>query len=208
MSRGLQGGRRFARGTRSATLRPRLIRGARQRALLQGKSMRWAMALFALVALLAGCSHVYPSDPASGHDVVAEVNRAVKGRTVDVTLSSGAELWAKGVEVTPDSTRLTVVGRPSYVWSYQTDIGSRVRNDEIRSVSIRRRGRGLVEGAAIGLVAGAAVGALLGARDPWIADVADGALVLGRIGLGVGLVWGGLAGSKDVYDFTEARKTD
>ncbi|MCK4679977.1 hypothetical protein KAT82_02535, partial [bacterium] len=165
--------------------------------------MRKAIASVTLVAMLAGCSHVHPSDPTSSADVVNEVNRVVKSRTVDITLLDTKELWAENVRVTADSTWFDVVGRPSHSRPWQLDIGRGVPTSEIGAISIRRHGRGALEGAAVGFLIGAVPGMIVGTRDPYATPVIGG-VVFGVIGLAVGFVWGAIAGSKDVYDFTKA----
>jgi hypothetical protein len=165
--------------------------------------MRKAIASVTLAAMLAGCSHVHPSDPTSAGDAVDEVNRGVSGRTVDITLMDATELWAEGVRVTADSTWLTVVGQPSYARTWRGKAGRGLPTSEIRAISIRRHGRGAIEGAVYGFLWGFAAGATLGTRDPWV-PVAGGGAVIGGIGFVTGLLYGAIAGSKDVYDFTEA----
>ena len=135
--------------------------------------------------------------------MVARVNRVVTGRTVEMTLSDGTELWAEGVRVGADSTWFAVVGRPSHVRAWQVDVGRAMPNTAIREISIRRHVRGGLEGAALGFLSGFALGLLAGARDSWIEPI-DGGVVFGGAGLIGGLVYGALAGSKDVYDFTRA----
>jgi len=165
--------------------------------------MRRAVALLTLVAVLAGCSHIRPSDPTSGGDIPAEVTRALAGREVEVKLSSGAELWAEHVNVGRDSTWFSVLGRPSHVRPWQVDVGRGVPNGSIGSISVRRHWRGALEGGAVGLLVGFAFGLLAGWKDTWFEPI-DGGIVLGRAGLIAGVVYGGLSGSKDVYDFTRA----
>lgn len=167
------------------------------------QAMRKISASAMLAALLTGCSHVHPSDPTSGTEVIGEVNRAVKGRTVDITLLDTTVLWAENVRVTADSTRFSVVGQPSYSRTWRGKPGSGLPTSEIRAISIRRHGRGALEGAAYGFASGFGAGAILGARDPWV-PVRGGAAVIGGAGFVAGLVYGAIAGSKDVYDFTVA----
>jgi hypothetical protein len=165
--------------------------------------MRKAIASLTLVAMLAGCSHVHPSDPTSGADVVNDVNRAVKGRTVDITLLNGKELWAENVRVTADSTWFDVAGRPSHSRPWRLDIGRGVPTSEIEAISIRRHVRGALEGAVYGLLIGVGPGMIVGARSPYMPPITGGVL-FGMIGLAAGLVYGVIGGSKDVYDFTKA----
>ena len=165
--------------------------------------MRKAIASLTLVAMLAGCSHVHPSDPTSGADVINDVNRAVKGRTVDITLLNGKELWAENVRVTADSTWFDMVGRPSYSRPWRLDIGRGLPTSEIEAISIRRHGRGALEGAIFGFLTGSVPGMIVGMRDPYVTPVSGG-VIFGAAGLVVGLVYGVIGGSKDVYDLTKA----
>jgi hypothetical protein len=163
--------------------------------------MKRAIASLTLVAVLAGCSHVHPCDPASGPEVRSGVNQEVEGRAVDVTLSSGAVLWAENVKVGADSTRFSDLGRPSHVRPWQVDVGSPLPNSAIREISVRRHLRGALEGGAIGLVIGFSFGLLAGAKDTWFEPI-DGGKLFGAAGLIAGLTYGALKGSRDVYDFT------
>lgn len=165
--------------------------------------MKKTIASLTLVAILAGCSHVHPSDPTSGADVINEVNRAVKDRTVDITLLNTEVLWAENVRVAADSTWFDVVGQPSYARPWRLDIGRGLPTAEIETISIRRHARGALEGGGFGLVTGFLAGAILGARDPWF-DAVDGGTIVGGLGLAAGLIYGAIAASKDVYDFTRA----
>ncbi len=165
--------------------------------------MRKAVASLTLVAMLVGCSHVHPSDPTSGADVINEVNRAVKDRTVDITLLNTQVLWAENVRVTADSTWFDVVGQPSYARPWRLDMGRGLPTAEIETITIRRHARGALQGAGFGLLIGVGPGMIVGARDPYITPITGGVL-FGMIGLAAGLVYGVIGGSKDVYDFTKA----
>ncbi len=165
---------------------------------------RKTIASLALLAMVAGCSHVYQLDP-TADDAVDEVNSAVDGKTVDITLVNSTVLWAESVRVAADSTRFVVVGRPSYSRPRGFDIGGSLPTSEIESIAIRRHGRGALEGAAYGLLIGILTGAILGSRDPWV-TAEGGAYLIGRVGLATGFVYGSLAGSRDVYDFASAAR--
>lgn len=165
--------------------------------------MRKAVASLTLVAMLVGCSHVHPSDPTSGADVINEVNRAVKDRTVDITLLNTQVLWAENVRVTADSTWFDVVGQPSYARPWRLDMGRGLPTVEIETITIRRHARGALEGAGFGLVTGFLAGATLGPRDQLYSAV-DGGTIVGGLGLAAGLLYGAIVASKDVYDFTKA----
>jgi hypothetical protein len=174
--------------------------------------MKRAIASLTLAAMLAGCSHVVPPDPTSTGDVLDEVNGAVNGRTVDITLQNTAELWAKNVRVTADSIWFAVVGQPSYSLRLRDDRGRGLPTSEIQTISVRQHGRGALEGAMYGLLIGALAGAVLGAATRMTPEIktasrsegaVNGAVVFGALGLAVGFAWGALVGSKDVYDLTE-----
>jgi hypothetical protein len=180
--------------------------------------MRRVIAAVTLAAMLAGCTHVHPTDPTSAENALDDVNRAVRGRTVDIMLANSTEVRAMDVTVAADSTRLVVVGRSWPPASEQASIGRGLPTSEIRAISVTRRGKGALEGAGRGALIGFLSGAILGAATyeppppdaflyigPESAGAAAvwGGVLIGVVGLVVGLVWGAARGSKDVYDFTE-----
>ncbi len=168
--------------------------------------MRRAVASFALIALLAGCTQVHPANPASPGVQTEEISRELAGRKVTVKLRDGSEFPAESVIVTRDSTTMMVLSPSSR--------DTVLPNSEILTLSFRSRHVSSVVGALVGLVAGVLVGRdnPIG-YDPeyhgWFAvtrsDAARWTAILGGIvGFVVGGVAGGAIGVNEVFDFSES----
>jgi hypothetical protein len=164
-----------------------------------------AFVLFA--AMLAGCSHVHPGDPTSGSDVLDNVNSAVAGRTVEVKLRDDTELWGKNVTVGADSTCFELVGQPSHSRTWRGPVAGCIPSSDIETMTIRRQGRGALEGGTVGLMGGFALGALVGLLEPAI-SILPAAAVVSPLGAVPGIIYGALTGSKDVYDFRRRPSRD
>ena len=180
--------------------------------------MRKALAVMMSALMLAGCTHVYPCDPAASTVDLEDVNRAVADQRVTVTLLDGTSTRADNVFVERDSTSLTPIGRYPWLESQPRVLGSAISTPEIRTIVVTRRGwRGALDWAKGGLGIGAALGLIVGLciqDDPVTGDElsggqrvllgVSGALSFGLVGGGLGFIGGACAGSQDVYDFTEA----
>ncbi len=121
--------------------------------------------LVLLVAAASGCTHTRTLDPARPSSLAGLNERAHDAATV--CLADGRRFVVRSIHVAPDVTTGIAV---------DTGRGVAVPTDSVASVTLRSRGRGLVQGLGIGLAAGAggaAVGALLSGgttpspRLPW-----------------------------------------
>lgn len=152
--------------------------------------MRCAIHIALLAALLGGCAHTHPFNPAMPEGR-AEFNAQSGRRSTIVVLTSGERAEAQAL-------RLDAV-EASWI-NPETGEARSVPLAEVRTVRVPARGRGALEGFAIGVGIGAGLGLLavvvgegrgpsLGAPSMGVA-VGGGTLAFGMIGALVGVVSG------------------
>jgi hypothetical protein len=187
--------------------------------------MRRIVAMIAIALVLFGCAPVHRVNPVGSASDRDDVNRALQGRRASIELATSVPprpsvvLRGESVRVEADSTRMTVLRRPSEITALIGEPTYGARRDttlstrDMARVSVRRRWSGAVLGHLRGLLVGASAGAVLGfvsygEPDLIVGSRADaagiGAVLLGVVGAGVGLVGGSIWGATEVYDFDAA----
>jgi hypothetical protein len=165
------------------------------------------VAIVCVAALLSGCGfrHLHMVDPVSSPSDRDEINRALAGTSVRMTLADGSTESGVFMSVGADSTML----------AHAEDVTTRivVPTVSVRSMTLVRRGIGAAKGLGCGAAAGAvAFGAtclVLGlagpdpVEDPTLAKtvllIVVGAAALAALPLG--LLFGAAAGDEQIYIF-------
>ena len=175
---------------------------------------RKVVAAVVVVSFLAGCTHVRPADPTAARVDLNDINSRLVDRMARVRLVDGTVLVAQHVRVSEDS----VYFRPQL--STDPGVSDVERGDqalprsEVRSIEVKRRGRGAADGALIGFGAGVLLGAVVGVGmyqsedDPSLLDgvVAFlGASAVAAVGTGIGLAIGLGVGSTEVLELPARR---
>ncbi len=152
--------------------------------------------LVILILCISSCTH------RPKYFTIYDINYETKNKKVQLTLSNGQNLEVKGFRITADS---------SYWHNLTTGKKQSVATSDVKSVAIKRRGRGALEGLGFGGVIGFSIGALIGLNeggDPqkgfFYLTAEEKAIIygiyFGAIGGLVGIPVGAAVGSKDRFD--------
>ena len=151
----------------------------------------WTLAL-----VLCGCSthHGIQLDPPDAA-TIAELSVALQNRGVTLNLDSEQVRGAEDVRLGVDSLR----------WSSQDGRTLAVAPSRVRSVMLRNRGRGLLEGVLIGVGTAVAAGLVTsacceGGPDVWFPNSWAVGVVVGSAGVPLGALIGVLAGHRVIYE--------
>ena len=180
-----------------------------------------------LILLAGGCSHVRYLDIHTPftHELF-EINRQARERGAKLTLSGSRQVVVDNLRVAPDSTSFTILRErartatePGQIPTAEpwTRIESRqetVATELIREIRLTDRGRGSYEGLGLGALTGAVAGLMrnairrrerkqtfFGTVEVLREDEINWVPPAGAAGAVVGLIIGGLVGSKDIYRF-------
>ena len=111
--------------------------------------MTLRLAVLLMAAYLCGCSSVEMVKMDEGDQSYRKVNSAVRGQIARLDLRSGEQKNVTALRVAPDSV----------TWfDGKTNTLKKEPTANVREISVRKTGRGLLRGLVVGVVVGAAVG--------------------------------------------------
>ena len=155
------------------------------------------------VVFVSNCTHV--RRPFTFDDV----NKAGIGKKTYIALTSGRVFNGKSIRITHDSTS----------WlDFRTDDTQSISTSQIKSIIVKKSGRGALEGFGIGVLSGAVIGAVIGFLSgdddpqtvfmPYTAEekALGYGVVLGGAGGLLGVPIGAAVGSKDKFVFEDVKK--
>ena len=167
--------------------------------------MKRTVASITLLVMLAGCAGIRPYDQVLPEATLDELNRALDGQAVQVTLWDGTEVWGENMTIAPDSAYISVTGRPSNQPPLEVVPRMSLPTPEIERIAVTRTGRGARRGAVRGFLMGAGMGAAIGASGE-DSEALGWTIATGAAGAAIGLLLGALAGSTDIYNLSEVLK--